>query len=301
MGDYIKLWGTRGSIPVSGQGYCQFGGNTSCVEICYHGHCVIIDGGSGIRPLGYEIQERGLKEMTVVLSHLHWDHITGLPFFAPLYDPEASITLAAPALPEGLKSNLDCLFRRQFFPGSIDALRARVTYSDVEFGTTLEFGELKLCCGSARHPGGAFCFKIVTPHRCIGYCSDNEFLEGFTGTYQELLDSPSLLKPYQEFIDFFKDCDLLIHEAQYPDEVYPKVIGWGHSSVSNICALLDLLGTKEHLVIHHDPIHTDADLREKCLKHQEALDRNGTDCRVSYVGDGHVILLNDLAKVEKPL
>lgn len=289
---YLKFWGTRGSIAVSGPEYSQFGGSTSCLELVYDDHYLIFDAGTGIRALGEELINKKIDRLSLIISHYHWDHLSGFPFFRPVYDKNNQVDLYGPQTDLSLRESIEILCDNRYFPGPIGEVIKQINFSHLEAGSQLVFGELLIECYSAFHPGGALCYKIITPQKTIGYCTDNEFLKGYLGSYEELNSHRSLLEPYQGLIDFYRNCDLLVHEAQYNVEEYAQRIGWGHTSINNACILLKLTGVKEHMVIHHDPKATDDLLRKRCKQHQEALDELQTGCHVTYVGDAYMINLD---------
>jgi phosphoribosyl 1,2-cyclic phosphodiesterase len=281
---YLKFWGTRGSCPVSGPQYTKFGGNTSCAEIQYGEAHLIIDAGTGIRPLGEELLKKP-KPFHLLLSHTHWDHVIGFPFFEPLYSSDSEITIWAP--PEGKKSCrqiFDDLMSVEFFPVRLSDVKAKLHFCSIEENTPIQIGPLTIHFRRAHHPSTAYCFKIQTPHQTIGYASDNEMFKNYHGDLMHAPEDPSL-------VQFFSGCDLLIHEAQYFPKEYRQKSGWGHSSVSNTVALVQKTNIHRWLAIHHDPKHTDDDLLRLAVLSQQLLDENTIPCRSEWIGDGHVVSL----------
>ena len=237
--NYLKFWGTRGSCPVSGPEYIQFGGNTACLEMRYDQTILIFDAGTGIRPLGKKLIQEKIKHIDLFLSHFHWDHLMGFPFFDLIFNSESSITIWSPQKsPENL---METLFAQPFFPIQFSALKAKITFKTVQEPVTI--GPLAIHFHPANHPGGAILYKIVTPKEKIGYASDNE-------------SSPLS----QDLIQFYNSIDLLIHEAQYFPEEYTHKKGWGHSNLTDVLQLAEKTHAHKLLVTHHDPMHTDTDL-----------------------------------------
>ncbi len=280
MGQYLKFWGTRGSCPVSGPQYQQFGGNTSCLELRYGDSLIIFDAGTGIRPLGNQLIEEGIRKIHLFFSHLHWDHILGFPFFLPAYQNDVEITIWAPhgsaRAPEALFKEL---FAEEFFPVRLDQLDARLTFRTIRENEPVSIGALHIDFLPACHPYETFCFKIKTPRQVIGYVTDNE------------LTSPFHPKDHVRLIEFFRHCDLFIHEAQYTSEEHMEKSGWGHSSSLGVLSLVEQIFPGKWLVIHHDPNHTDADLLSFCKEMKELLHKKRIDCLVEWVGDGTVMEL----------
>ena len=226
---YLKFWGTRGSCPVSGSPYAKFGGNTSCLEVSYDQAHLIIDAGTGIRPLGEAMQK---KDFHLFLSHTHWDHVIGFPFFEPLYFPHTELKIWSPS--ENQKSGRQIfgdLLSTELFPVRLDDLKAKLQFFPIEEKETIQIGPLTIRFHRTHHPSTAYCFKIQTPHQTIGYATDNEIFKGYHGDLMSAPEDPGLVR-------FFSGCDLLVHEAQYFPEEYRQKEGWGHSSVSNATALV---------------------------------------------------------------
>ena len=284
MSKYLKFWGTRGSCPVSGKEYAKFGGNTSCLELRYDDAHFIIDAGTGIRPLGEELL-KSKSPIQVFLSHTHWDHVIGFPFFSPLYSPEAEITIWSPSENhQSCRQVFDDLLSDKFFPVKLDELKAKLHFRCIDEKEQVKIGPTILHFHEVHHPSIAYCFKIQTPHQTIGYASDNEMFKGYHGDLKHAPEDPELVR-------FFTGCDLLIHEAQYSSEEYRQKVGWGHSSVLNAAVLIKRAKISRWLVVHHDPKHTDDDLMRLQTLSQKILDENGIPCRSEWIGDGHVVSL----------
>ncbi len=290
VGSYIKFWGTRGSNPVSGAEYIKFGGNTSCLEIHSGKDRIIIDAGTGIRPLGEAIAH--VKTVHLFLSHTHWDHITGFPFFQPLYHSNCKVMIWSPV---GFEKSTQELFTDMlayaYFPVRIDDIKANLIFNDMRDHTPISIGSITIESHYAYHPGATFCFKIRTPHKVIGYATDNEVFLGFHGNPSALGKDHPLIQAQEDMIRFFKNCDLFIHEAQYTPLEYQKRVGWGHSSISNASILAKYAAVKEWIVTHHDPKHTDADLLQKLELHKEILAEAHIRCNVQMAFDGMTIPL----------
>jgi phosphoribosyl 1,2-cyclic phosphodiesterase len=280
MGHYLKFWGTRGSCPVSGPQYRKFGGNTSCLELRYGDTLIIVDAGTGIRPLGKCLVEEGIREIHLFFSHLHWDHLLGFPFFQPIYQKDVQITIWAPhgsgRSPEELFKEL---FAEEFFPVRLDQLPAKLEFRTIREGEPVSIGELQINFHPACHPYETLCFEFRTPRQVIGYVSDNELI------------SPFQPEAHESLIEFFHNCDLFIHEAQYNSEEHLEKVGWGHSCSEGVLTLVGHLLPAKWLVIHHDPDHTDADLKALCKETKKTLRKKRINCPVEWIVDGTVVEL----------
>ncbi len=290
--NYIKFWGTRGSNAVSGPDYVRFGGNTCCIEIRYGKDRCIIDAGTGIRPLGDLLEIEQEEHIHLILSHTHWDHVAGFPFFHPIYDTAHKLTIFSPV---GYEKNTHDLFEDMFayayFPVRLDDIQARITFQDIRDGDKIQIGTMRIEAHYAYHPGPTLCFKIYAGDHIIGYTTDNEVLLGYHGPVKDIVDGHPLLEPHLSQIAFFQDCTLWIHEAQYTPAEYKNKVGWGHSSITNASILASHCKIKSWIVTHHDPSHTDEILLKKAQLHQDILSSNHIDCHIQLAFDGLCIPL----------
>jgi len=284
--NYLKLWGTRGSNPVSGSDYIRFGGNTACLEISCGSDTVIIDAGTGIRPLGEKIQLDSSKKIHLFLSHTHWDHLTGFPFFAPLYQPDVEINIWSPV---GFEKSTKELFTEMlayaYFPVRLEDMEAKLVFHDLRDGHTVSIGGITIDSHYAYHPGATLCFKIHMAGKTIGYATDNEMFLGYHGHPEAIHEQKLLLKTHESILKFFENCDTLIHEAQYTPLEYQRRVGWGHSSIPNATILCKETNTKHWIITHHDPQHTDTDLLNKLQMHKDILEECHHECSVEMAFD----------------
>jgi phosphoribosyl 1,2-cyclic phosphodiesterase len=271
MTKLLKFWGTRGSCSVSGPQYSRFGGNSSCLEIRYGETLIIIDAGTGIRPLGLTL--RNEKKIDLFLSHYHWDHLVGFPFFEPIYRKDVKITIWAPrANGRSCRDLFDQLLAKEFFPVHLDEIQATLEFRIIEEKTPVHVGPLTLDFHATHHPGLTYCFKIKTPHQTIGYVSDNEILP----------------ESQKSLIDFHRGSDLFIHEAQYNPEEYTRKKGWGHSCISKAIHFVSEVHPGKWLVSHHDPEHSDEDL----LAMEAIAKKSNLPCPAEWLRDGQIINLH---------
>jgi phosphoribosyl 1,2-cyclic phosphodiesterase len=286
QGSYLKFWGTRGSTPVSGPQYVRYGGNTPCLEIRSGNDVVIIDAGTGVRPLGRELQHSHQKKYHLLLSHTHWDHLIGFPFFSPIYDPEAEIHIYVPV---GFsKTSREVFFEiltYAYFPVRLDDIKAKLIYHDLRDGDDLNFGSINIKSHYAFHPGSTLCFKIAADGHMFGYVTDDEFLMGYHGDPKTIKKNDPLLDAYQSLIAFLEGCHAIVHEAQYFPQEYQNKVGWGHSSVTNAALLIKLCQCSEWIATHHNPSHTDDDLLKKLQLHIDTMEHLEHACRIRLAFD----------------
>ncbi len=262
-GPSVRLWGTRGSIPVSGVRTVRHGGNTSCIEIRCGEEIIICDAGSGIRELGVLLARGRPRRLDIFITHTHWDHIQGFPFFAPAYIPGFELHVYGA---RGFRKDLRSVFSGQldsdYFPVQFEDMRASIAFHVLD-EPSLRLGGFDISWEFTHHPAATLAYKFGFGRRNLAYVSDNEFLHGYLGPPQDLQLSNEVVAPQRPLVDFLDGVDLLIAEAQYTNEEYHSKIGWGHSSVSNACVLAQLANVRRWIVTHHDPLHDDEFLDQK--------------------------------------
>jgi len=248
----VRLWGTRGSVASPGADTASYGGNTSCVEVRGRdGTVIVLDAGTGIRPLGASLPD-SLSRVDVLLTHLHMDHIQGLGFFEPLYDEQKQVHIWGPAsttlrLAERLRRYLS----PPLFPVSLRDLACKLEIHEVPCGD-FEIGEFRCSSALVCHPGPTVGFRLETADGKLAYIPDHEPALG-GGPFP--IDAK-----WTSGYDLAADVDLLIHDAQYSGDEYPRHRGWGHSSFEDVLRFTELVRAKQLVAFHHDPAHTDADL-----------------------------------------
>ncbi len=248
----LAFWGTRGTIPTPGAATARHGGNTACVEVRNGEHLVILDAGTGIRLLGKQLLVQGSATLRadIILSHAHWDHIQGLPYFAPLFMKGNLIKVWGPKQGDvEMETILRQLMAPVTFPVPLDALAAtlEVEHVNAEPVTTPGFTVQSM---RVRHPAVTMGYRLEG-HRgpSIVYVTDDEL--GPAGDYQV---GPNWRR---RFVEFIGGCDLLIHDAMYTPEEYQRHAGWGHSTFIEAVELAHEAGAKRLALFHHEPEHSD--------------------------------------------
>ncbi|MGQ9688100.1 MAG: MBL fold metallo-hydrolase [Desulfobaccales bacterium] len=248
----IRFWGTRGSIPAPGPLTLEFGGNTTCVEVVLNsGRRIIIDGGTGIRLLGEHLKTAvASTRLHLLLTHNHWDHLIGLPFFSPIYREDSEIQVDGwPLAFQAVKRVFDDHLGDGFFPVAFDQLRSNITFLNKIARTPLILDGVQIDAIPLNHPQGCLGFRFQEEGHTLVFITDNEL--GLDGGYR-----------FPEFVEFAREAELLIHDAQYLPEEMPAHRGWGHSTYEEAVRLALAAGVKNLLLTHHDPGRTDEQVRQ---------------------------------------
>lgn len=238
----IRFWGIRGSAPAPSKETVKYGGNTPCMEIVSGKDLIICDCGTGLRFLGEKlIRSRRTINAAIFVSHIHWDHISGLPFFRPIYYKENSFKIFGPKpIGMSLKNALNRAISPPFFPVALKNIPAKMTFKDVAT-KTVKYSNLKVTPFLLSHPGGALGWRFEFPGgKSVVYVSDNE---------------PSENK--NRLIKWVNKADIMIHDAQYTLGEYKKHQGWGHSPYNYPIDIAKTAGVKNLILSHFDPTHSD--------------------------------------------
>ena len=240
----IRFWGVRGSIASPGQDTATVGGNTSCVEVLCGGTRIVLDAGTGLRGLGNALMAQGgPASLTLLLSHYHWDHIQGLPFFIPVYLKDTSLTVVGGANGVGsVKETLERQMSAPVFPVRLDEVGARLATREVKTGETVEVGEALVRVGKGNHPGGIVAYRIEHEGKSIVYATDTEHYACVDPALRALCEG----------------ADVLIYDSQYTPEEYKGKVGWGHSTYVAGAELARSAGVGTYVLYHHDPQRSDA-------------------------------------------
>jgi phosphoribosyl 1,2-cyclic phosphodiesterase len=243
----VHFWGVRGSLPTSGWEFAKFGGNTSCIEVRVGNEIIILDAGSGLLPLGQRLGDCG--HATFFISHFHWDHIHGFPFFRPAYQPENAFTLYGPGEQgDGLEAALTRQMQPPHFPVALGTMRAQLDFRSVHPGDEIRVGPARVQAAALNHPQGSLGYRISMGDVSVVYATDTEHLAS------GVADAGTR--------ELARDADLLIYDAQYTDDEYdgrsgPSHTGWGHSTALEACRAAQETGVRRLVLFHHDPSHDD--------------------------------------------
>lgn len=262
----VRFWGTRGSIACPGPETLRYGGNTTCIEARTNaGDILIYDGGTGIRKLGLSLLGEGPVECHILLTHTHWDHIQGLPFFVPLFIPGSKVHFHGPADPVYQRSLKDLLagqFDYAYFPVTEGELKAELTYTHTEEGKSFFIGDTKVTPVRMNHPVVTFGYRIDADDTSVFFTGDHEPFQNIYGPdevdyaeYEEILaEKRKILRVPLQGVHTF------IGDTMYTDEEYPTRIGWGHGTTLSNLNLARDIGATRLILTHHDPERTDDQL-----------------------------------------
>ncbi len=245
---FFRYWGVRGSIPAPGPATARYGGNTTCIEVQVGDQLLCVDGGTGVRLYGSDLMTRLPVQVTFLMTHLHWDHVQGFPFFTPFLVPGNDFHIYSGHHNGGnILDVLKQLMAQPAFPISMDAFRSEVNFDFLEPGDALTFGDLTVRTMLLNHPGGVIGYRFEYGGKVFVHASDWEHpAEG--------LDD--------EFVEFIRDADVLSVDATYTDDEYegrsgPPRKGWGHATHEAALAHADAAGVKRTILFHHEQTRSD--------------------------------------------
>jgi phosphoribosyl 1,2-cyclic phosphodiesterase len=278
-----RVWGCRGSLAAPGAETIRYGGNTSCVEVRLDsGHTLVLDAGTGIRPLGVVMHGESRHAVHIFLTHLHLDHLQGLGFFRPLFHPSADVHLWGPASPvQSIADRIGIYLSPPLFPVRLADIPARLTFHDApEEAVTI--GSATVRAAKVTHQGPTVGYRIEEAGRTLAYLPDHEPSHG-----AHLSDEASA---WISGHDVAREADVLFHDAQYGDDEYPDHVGWGHSCVEHVMGFARKAEVGTVVLFHHDPYHTDDDLEELLVAARRRWD--GTEEQICLAHEGMTIELD---------
>ena len=270
----VTFWGVRGSYPVPGPDTVRYGGHTSCIEVrSDEGGCVVVDAGTGLRALGQKLADeqssRSEWSHHLMLSHVHWDHIQGLPFFEPAYIEGTRICIyAMRAAADELRQVIGGITRHEFFPVPLDQVPADFEYLEVSPGQPRRIGGFDVLPFALNHPFGAVGYRIAGDGTSLAYCADTapfdrilhkqHFLAGPEPLSSE--DREMLEAIRRGVIDALRDVDTVIYDTHFLPEEYEKFPHYGHSTPDHAIEICAASGVRRLVLYHHAPGHTDEDM-----------------------------------------
>ena len=273
---YIDFWGVRGSVPSPGSETIRYGGNTSCISITVENKILILDAGTGIRNLGSSMIMQSDLKIFVIITHTHWDHIQGFPFFTPIYQPNRPVYMFPTLHKKNLVlSSLIDQMDGAHFPLTPDQVPSNfnfITEDPLEF---LKKNEFHMELVPMNHPGGAFGYKIKFDNTVICYFTDNEIDPPYPKSIE-----------LNELTEQCKNADVLIHDAQYTEDDMPFKHGWGHSLISQVTDLGKTANVKNLVYFHHDPDRTDDELDAQLEKASKTLQENDSSVKPYFAYEG---------------
>jgi phosphoribosyl 1,2-cyclic phosphodiesterase len=276
----VRFWGVRGSIPVPGPQTVKFGGNTSCVEVRADGQIIILDAGSGLRPLGVSLatEFRGRPlDLTILITHTHWDHIQGFPFFAPAYEAQNRIrVLGSEDARQGLQDAFAGQMEAPYFPVTLSQMPGGIVFEEMG-GDSFLIGSIRVSACRTNHPGICHGYRIETAAGSICYIPDHEI--GRDG------ENPGMAA----VAELMRDADLVILDSQYTAEEYLKREGWGHSAMEETVRVAREARAKRLQLFHHDPSHDDEFLDHMLKKARQIA--AGSGMRVESASEGEHVTL----------
>ncbi len=277
----VKCWGTRGGIPVSGAEYNKYGGDSTCLEVgTDEDDVIIIDAGTGIRRLGSSLIADGLFHYHLLLTHVHWDHIMGFPFFKPIYMGKSHIEIyGCPYIKAPVKKIVANSMESPYFPVEFNSLAANFTYHDT-CGDSFRIGNTKIDTVSISHPNQGVGYKFTNNGNSFIFLTDNELSHIHEGGL-----------PFDKYVEFCSGADLLMHDAEFTAEEYKFTKMWGHSVYDDVLELGIRAGVKKLGLVHHNQNRTDADLDRILENCRKELVKRGSSIECVAVAQDMVINL----------
>ncbi len=280
---YIKFWGTRGSIPAPGPQTVRYGGNTTCVEVrSDNGDLIVIDAGTGIRMLGNQLlKSKNIPHIHLFLTHSHWDHIQGFPFFAPAYIKGVRITVyGCPPAYTKLQEILSDQMESRYFPVNFEDLNATIDFKTFCEDKKIKVGKFDIETIENYHPGTAYALKFIEKKKIFVFMTDNELSID--------RESPTT---WEEFVDFIKRADVFVHDAQWKDDELPHRKKWGHSSYQQVLKLGMEAGVKSIYFFHHAPERADFEIDEFVFDSRDILKKHNKNIFCDAAREGKEIVL----------
>jgi phosphoribosyl 1,2-cyclic phosphodiesterase/CheY-like chemotaxis protein len=284
---HVQFWGTRGSIAKPGSSTARYGGNTSCIEVrSARGTIIIIDCGTGAHSLGQHLISAGAKGLRghILISHTHWDHIQGMPFFAPLFVPGNQWNIYGPkGLDQSLRETLAGQMQYTYFPVTPDQFGATIHYHDLVEGA-FNIDDIKITTHYLNHPALTLGYRLEADGVTIVYCCDHEPHSRSLAGGQGDIAGQDL-----RHAEFINGADLLIHDAQYSAAEYPSKIGWGHSSAEYAVKLGQHAQVKMLALTHHDPLRNDDAVDRMIAGIRNGLQAAASPLQVFAAAEGKVV------------
>ena len=283
----VRFWGARGSLATPGAGTVRYGGNTACVEVRTPGGClIIIDCGTGMHRLGQHLlaTERAPLRGHLLISHTHWDHIQGLPFFAPFFASGSTWNVYAPkGMTQSLHDALAGQMQYTYFPVQLDQLEAKIAYHELVEGT-FRIDDVTIRTRYLNHPALTFAYRLEHAGATLVYASDHEPHARHLAGGEGAIEGEDL-----RHCEFLAGADLVIHDAQYLAQEFPDKVGWGHSTVEYAVAVCRAASAKRVALTHHDPGRDDDAIDRIVERTRRELERGSVAMEVFAAAEGSTL------------
>lgn len=295
----LTFWGVRGSIAAPGPETTRYGGNTPCVSLEHGDTTLILDAGTGIRKLGLALQGRAAGrplDLNLLISHTHWDHIQGFPFFVPAYVPHNRIHVFGPRSPDKpLEKVLRGQMDPEYFPVALGDLAAQITVEEFQ-GQAFQIGPFRVQGGYLNHPGVTLGYRIEGAGQVIAYATDTEpYRRTLPGRSDDAARAKFGREMDAELVELVRGADVYIADAQYFPEEYGARLGWGHTSYVDTCDLAIEAQVKRLVLFSHDSMHDDATVDRKLAHCQQIMRDRGAAIEVTAASESVPLLLPRIA------
>lgn len=306
----VRFWGVRGSIPVPGRATSRYGGNTSCVEVRPKNAApIIIDAGTGLRRLGKSLMEEafgdGKGKTSILISHTHWDHVQGLPFFSPLYREGNQIHIFA----RQRDQHLEAVFSQQndspYFPVPLSAMRAGMHFHELIEGARFDIGKAQVTCTRLNHPWVAIAYRIDVDGASVVYCADTAPFTDILFGREFIVTAPSLDQPLPPdvaeelakmragVVALARNADLLIYDTQFTIDEYKLRPHWGHSHPDDAIQIARDANVKRLCLYHHAPMRSDDQNDAILAKYRDVVHQSHDKFELLSAYEGLEVVLGD--------
>jgi phosphoribosyl 1,2-cyclic phosphodiesterase len=242
----LEFWGVRGSIACPSPQHVRYGGNTSCIQVTVGEQQLVLDAGTGIRSLGHSFLKQDVRHAHILITHTHWDHINGFPFFTPAFQKERRFEILAGHLKDQggrIEEVIAGQMAQPTFPVPLETMEADLAFEDFSAGDRFSIpGGVSIATAKLNHPNGATGYRIEYGGKALCYVTDTEHVPG---------------KPDQNVLGLIAGADLVIYDSTYTDDEFAAKVGWGHSTWQEAVRLCQAAEVKKLVIFHHDPDHED--------------------------------------------